>query len=197
MKKPKRPSNSSANMLQEKNDLEKFRVSTEVRDKRISIVFKIIYVIAGLFATSFLRLSELFATGLSERYILEASVTAFLLCVLVYLIAYVFNEMKCMKTSPQMLDKSDMDKTESSYSFIFTSFEVSGITVAMSTIFVISFRACITKTVLYPLYPVCVVLASVFGNALVRQKYAFLFKVLSCVFWSISANCTFILVALL
>lgn len=46
-----------------------FLKTFDIREKRIGIVFKVIYVIAALFASAFLLVSNGFAKGLSDSYI--------------------------------------------------------------------------------------------------------------------------------
>ena len=68
-----------------------FERETDVREKRINIVFKIIYVIALLFVSVFTTIFKSSEQGLTDSYIISACCTSFLLCLLVRMLIYVFN----------------------------------------------------------------------------------------------------------
>lgn len=60
----------------------RFDREAEIREKRIGIVFKVIYVIAAFFAAIFTIISGSYASGLTDTYILFACTDGFLLCLL-------------------------------------------------------------------------------------------------------------------
>ena len=64
-------------------DQEKHVQTIEIRDKRINIVFKTIYVFAIFFAAVFLDLSRQLSAGLTSVFAAEACLAAFLLAVIV------------------------------------------------------------------------------------------------------------------
>ena len=102
--------------------IERFDKEAEIREKRISIVFKVIYVIAVAFAAIFTIIAESYARGLTDTYILFACADGFLLCLLIYMLIYIFNELKCLKLNAEALSEEQHKRTEDAYSFMFTYF---------------------------------------------------------------------------
>lgn len=86
-----------------KNENDRFDRETDIREKRIGIIFKVIYVIALFFAALFTSLSTTRGGGLTDVYILEATATGFLLCLLIYMLVYIFNELKCLKLNSKSI----------------------------------------------------------------------------------------------
>ena len=110
---------------------EDFVKTFDVREKRIGIVFKIIYVFAIALGTVFMDYVKRYELGLDVVYIAESCLMSFLLVMVVSLIVYIINEMKCMRVSTKITDreiKKQNDKTEIYYSNIFSCFMLSGIT---------------------------------------------------------------------
>lgn len=103
--------------------------SIEIREKRINIVFKVLYVFAIAFGTIFLNLAKSFSTTLNGFYLIESCLLSLLLVVIVYMVFYIINEMQCLKIGVLDYKKEDHDKqfehmvnTENSYNCIFIVF---------------------------------------------------------------------------
>lgn len=111
------------------NDIESYSKTIDIREKRIAIVFKVIYVLAIFFAATFTALSSFFGKGITSSVLAFAGASTVLLVVLLYMVGYIINEMKCLKLSPNDLLQSQIDRTEESYSQIFSSLKTSGATV--------------------------------------------------------------------
>lgn len=133
---------------------ERLQNDFDVREKRISIVFKVIYVIAAFFASAVIAISSNFGNGLTKIYIVYVCVASFLLRVLYKLLVYIFDELKCMRIFS--VDKAGKDelniigqmaKTEKDYFRIFGSFYISGIACIVIGIALILVREYFTKTV--------------------------------------------------
>ncbi len=99
----------------------------DIRDKRIGIVFKILYVVAAFFAAAFKLMADGMRKGLEVNHILYSCFAAFLFCLLVKMIIYVFNELKCLKIG-KSVGREQIRRTEKSYSALFDFFCVGGIT---------------------------------------------------------------------
>ncbi len=69
----------------------------DVREKRINIVFKVLYVFAIAFGAIFLDLAKSFSTALNGFYLIESCLLSLLLIVIVYIVFYIINEMQCLK----------------------------------------------------------------------------------------------------
>ena len=110
------------------SDSQEYKDTVEIREKRIGIVFKVIYVIAIFFAAIFLEIAKTFGNGLTNAYIFEVCVSSFFLVMIGYMVFYIINEMKCLKLNATDLPKLQVDITEKSYSKIFSNLYVSGIT---------------------------------------------------------------------
>lgn len=107
---------------------QEYKETIDIREKRIGIVFKVIYVIAIFFAAIFLDMGKTFGNGLTYAYIFEVCVASFLLVIIGYMVFYIVNEMKCLKLNATDLPKVQVDITEKSYSKIFANLYVSGVT---------------------------------------------------------------------
>lgn len=117
---------------QNKND--DYSKTVEIREKRIGIIFKIIYVFAIFFATIFFDMSMIFKDGLNEIYIVETCIISFLLIVMLYMVFYIINEMKCLKINYESLPDDRKKSTEESYEKIFSSLKYVGIFAFVFTI---------------------------------------------------------------
>ena len=147
----------------------RFDRETDIREKRIGIVFKVIYVIAAFFAALFASLSSIREGGLTDVYILEAACTGFLLCLLVYMLVYIFNELKCLKLREEAISSWQYEKTEDSYSFVFTYFTLGSI---ISVLFTIAIGICeeyLTKDLVAIVVTLCAIAASVIGNVMPKR----------------------------
>lgn len=69
----------------------------DVREKRINIVFKVLYVFAIAFGAIFLDLAKSFSTALNGFYLIESCLLSLLLIMIVYIVFYIVNEMQCLK----------------------------------------------------------------------------------------------------
>lgn len=101
----------------------------DVREKRINIVFKVLYVFAIAFGAIFLNLAKSFSTVLTGFYLIQSCLLSLLLIMIVYMVFYVINEMQCLKIDNIDCKKEDHDKqfkhmvnTENSYSSLFLVF---------------------------------------------------------------------------
>lgn len=101
-------------------------ISFENQEKRLNIVFKIIYVVAAFWGVLFLEMGKDFEQGLSPIYIFLACIETLLLTVLLYMVAYVIKEMKCLSFQKKD-NKIHINDAENSYSRIFTNLLCSGI----------------------------------------------------------------------
>lgn len=106
----------------------------DFRFKRINIIFKIIYVVAGFLGAFFVSLGETLNYKISSTYILYSFVSAFLLTNLLNMLNYVFNEIKCMIISPNAFSQDEINKIEISYIFIFKGLLSSGISVVFGVV---------------------------------------------------------------
>ncbi len=147
----------------------RFARETDTREKRIGIVFKVIYVIAAFFAALFTSLSNIREDGLTDVYILEAACTGFLLCLLVYMLVYIFNELKCLKLKQEAISAFQYTKTEDSYTFVFTYFTLGSIISAFLVMAAIASKKYLTKDIVAIVVTSCVILASVIGVTMSKR----------------------------
>lgn len=175
----------------EDNDNKASLNNFDCRDKRIGIVFKVIYVITALFVSLFLYIQS--GINLNES-IIYSGVASFLFWLLFYLIYYVFNELQCLKIGEKSVDEQQFKKTEDSYSFIFTYFYIGllvhlflviGFGITTNYLFNTELNNIIIKKIIFP----SIVLASVIGNI----KNNKLIKIVSSIFWCVSSFFTFYL----
>ena len=163
------PHNKGVEQLEPIKEENRFDRETDIREKRIGIVFKVIYVIAAFFAALFTSLSSIREDGLTDVYLLEATCTGFLLCLLVYMLVYIFNELKCLKLKQEAISSLQYKKTEDSYSFVFTYFTLGSI---ISVLFTITIGACkeyLTKDIVAIVVTMCAIMASVIGNVMSKR----------------------------
>ena len=110
----------------------------EFREKRINIVFKMLYVFAIACGALFLNIEPQFKQGVTDIYLVSCAFLSFTASVLIFILLYIVNEMKCLK-SYKSVEISQKEKADNSYSKIFTGLGVSGISVALlfSVLFII------------------------------------------------------------
>ena len=102
---------------------DRFDKEAEIREKRISIIFKVIYVIAFAFAAVLTVIGESYGNGLTDTYILFACADGFLLCLLIYMLVYIFNaELKEMGRQRALVDLEATSGVVSDAGGIRTSF---------------------------------------------------------------------------
>lgn len=118
----------SGPILLEKTEIdnETYRKTIEIREKRIGIVFKVIYVFAIMFTGVFLDITSKHSRGLSKLYGIECCVAAFLFVMIVSMVLYIIDEMKCMRLKATDLSSEQISNTERSYSNIFYSLYIDG-----------------------------------------------------------------------
>ena len=152
----------------------------DVREKRIGIVFKVIYVIAALFASVFLLVSNDFGKGLSNAYIAYASSTAFLMQLLYKLIVYIFNELRCLKIKGKNVCENEIKelekqirKAEDSYASIFSYFTAGGISSVFAWMVLFCLQEIITKQVSLYIFTIGIVIGSALGNGYYKKNILF------------------------
>ncbi len=180
---------------QDVNISEDFTNTIDIREKRIGIIFKVIYVIALFFASSFMLVASESGKGLSLSYIMYICVTAFLLCLLLRMIVYIFNELKCLKIGGKDVPDKQMCKTEESYSRIFNYFVVGGIASISSAILLNFFRGNMTQDILIYIFSGSIIGGSVFGNMDIK-KYVQILQSISSIFWTIAIIAMFAAIGL-
>ena len=165
---------------------ERFTREADIREKRINIVFKVIYVIAAFFAAIFTIIAGSYDSGLTDTYILFTSVDGFLLCLLAYMLGYIFNELKCLKLHADGISNDQYQRTEDAYSFIFTYF-VLGAVIALIYGSVIGCYHTVLPKMWFP-YVVCICspVAALLGNQL-WSKIERASHYISCILWTIVA----------
>lgn len=113
------------------SDSEAYSKTVEIREKRIGIVFKVLYVLAIFFAAIFIDMGTSFGKGLTPVYLIEVCAAAFLLMLLVYMVIYIINEMKCLKLTATDVPQRQINATEKSYTNIFNYLYVVGAAVVL------------------------------------------------------------------
>ena len=111
----------------EKNELivtDEYNKTIEIREKRIGIVFKIIYVFALFFGAIFWDLNKRDFSNEFNIYVAESCALAFLMVMIISFIMYIIGEMKCMRLSPDSISKDQIKYAEISYSLIFFMFPI-------------------------------------------------------------------------
>ena len=171
--------------------------TVDIREKRIGIVFKVIYVVAIFFAAMFVTLSAGAGEGLTDAYIIEVAVTTLLLAVLIYMVIYILNEMKCLKLFATDLPQKQIEETENSYSNIFLGLRVSGITVLLGTTILTHIKEYLTGMSIVWAFTIALafllVLLSVARN--VSRKKEVVLGVVRCVVGTVMLMCVFLLPA--
>ena len=130
--KPQKTEQQSVSIGKTVSDSEAYAKTVEIREKRIGIVFKVIYVVAIFFAAVFVEMGKSFGEGLTSAYFVEVCAAAFLLMMLVYMVAYIINEMKCLKLTENDVPQRQTDATEKSYTNIFNYLYVAGLTAVIA-----------------------------------------------------------------
>ena len=180
----------------EKNDGGKlsWRDEVEVREKRSGIVFRVIYVVAIFFAAMINIISKDFGTGLTTTYVIEAYCASFLLCLLIKMILYVFNELKCLSFDNEEERERQFEKTEKSYTKLFLYVHTGGVTILLSFPVVVLFKAIITRNILMAtmLVLLCVFIIISFLNRNGNKVWQGFCNVL----WSIIVLCPFLMVGI-
>ncbi len=189
LSKPKRKKNKKDNpVLNER----KFNEFFEIRKERIGIIFKVIYVIAAFFLASVMALQGNEDAGISTVYIIESCAASFLLCLLVVLLIYVFNELQCLKITESVEEKQAL-KTENSYKEIFNYFYVGGTTAIISVFLVENLKTDLTKemfTVIVCVFLICGMVLRFIGN--LTDKYEKARHTANSIVWTL-AICSLIL----
>ena len=162
-----------------------FIQKSEIREKRIGIIFKIIYVIAIFFASVFMLISNTYIKGLTDIYIIQICFAAFLFCILLYMIMYIFNELKCLKICSNDLPKAQEEKTEHSYSAIFEYFFQGGITALLCAFLLGIAKGKITRELMIQVTTISTIIAAVFSQPIGKRGVIF-FNFMSHVFWTVT-----------
>lgn len=169
-----------------------FLKTFDIREKRIGIVFKVIYVIAALFASAFLLVSNGFAKGLSDSYIAYVCFTTFLMQLLYRMIVYIFNELKCLKINGKNITEKEkavmekqVTKVEESYTRIFNYFFAGGVASILAGIALLYTQAVITKDILVLISVVGIINGAVIGNAHYKNHMQF-WQSLCSMIWTIA-----------
>lgn len=165
---------------------DRFDKEAEIRERRISIVFKVIYVIAAFFAAMFTMLAGSYANGLTDTYILFACADGFLLCLLIYMLVYIFNELKCLKLNADALSVEQHKRTEDAYSFIFLYFSLGSVIAIICGCIVGYYRTAIVQEWISYVMGIAVPVAAVLGNQL-NKKVERVCSCISSILWTIAA----------
>ena len=173
----------------------RFARETDIREKRIGIVFKVIYVIAAFFAALFTSLSNIRKDGLTDVYILEAACTGFLLCLLVYMLVYIFNELKCLKLKQEAISAVQYTKTENSYAFVFTYFTLGSILSVFLVMAVGIGKEYLTKDIIAIVVISGVIAANAIGTV-ISKRFEKACRILCSALWTIVAVAVFIGIAI-
>lgn len=178
LKKPVEKNNSAANC----NNKSTLNYNIETREKRINIIFKVIYVNAAILISLILNIQQGIST---KNIIIFSGLFSFLFWIFFYLLNYIFNELQCLKIDEKSIGEKQIKKAEDSYTFIFKYFNI-GIFTHLILIILTGLIADYLKNqyILFIII-ISVVLASSIGNIGKNKKVT---KVISSVLWSI---CTF------
>ena len=95
--------------------------SFEIRDKRLGIIFRVLYVVAAIATT--LSLYRPQCTN-ANYPVICAGIASFLFLTLFNMLVYIFNELKCLKIKGKSISENQFTITEDSYSYIFTYFNI-------------------------------------------------------------------------
>lgn len=177
------------------NNLEKYVHSIDIREKRIGIVFKVIYVLAIFFATLFLMISNDTGEELSTIYTIEVCITVFLLCLLIKMIVYIFNELKCFKLIAEELPQQQIAKTEGSYARIFSYVLNGGITGLFMTMVIGYISTFLTQNILKGVFIIGIILGLAI-DSIHYKKYEHFGQIVSDIVWTIVIISLFVIVKL-
>lgn len=164
--------------------IEKYMYSIDIREKRIAIVFKVIYVFAIFWAALFMTISEDMGEELSTTYTVEVCAIAFLFCLILKMIMYIFNELKCFKLNNEELPQQQIVKTEKCYTRIFKYFSTGGITSFFMAVVVEYMNVYLTQNILRGVFISSIILVSVIYNAHFK-KYEQFWQTFSDIVWTI------------
>ncbi len=144
-----------------------------------------------------MEVSRTASLGVTNIYIFESGIAAFLLTMLIYLIIYVIAEMRCIKIDENMVKKSDVIAAENCYDNLFNCLVVSGAVVVSAIAILIEFSKLITTTVLVCIFIGLVILLSVlFGvSGYLKGKGKKVICLINCIFLSLLLVCFFLLPA--
>ena len=109
------------------NREDQYSRAIDIREKRINIVFKTIYVFAIFFVAVFVDMGNRVGKVVDVIYMCEACISAFFLVLISYMVLYIINEMSCLKLYADDLSKDQIEITERSYSNIFSALTLSGL----------------------------------------------------------------------
>ncbi len=178
----------------ESTDNNSFEKEMEIRKNRIDTIFKVIYVVAVFFAAIFLSLSSIYTQGLTDVYILEASIAGLLLCLLLYLLVYVFNDLKCIKPRRGEVLGQQYKKTEDSYEFVFTYFVCGGLSSMVLFSLGVALKDSLTKGFFALVFMLCGATASFLWGCF-NKKGSKMVSVICCILWTIVAFSFFAILA--
>lgn len=150
---------------------EMFNKTVEIREKRIGIVFKVIYVIAIFFAAIFLLVAENQEQGITDMYIVESCASTFLFFLLYRMVVYIFNELKCLKLNNNDVPEEQISRTEYSYSQIFNYFVAGGIASLIIAIALVETTKYLTQDILRYVSIASIILGSVICNTCDRKNW--------------------------
>lgn len=167
-------------IAQKSDSFDLFMKTFDIREKRIGIVFKVIYVIAALFASVFLLVANGAGKGLSGSYIAYVCLTVFLLQLLYRMIVYIFNELKCLKIRDEIIDekeeeaiKKQIRKAEDSYTRIFSYFTAGGAMSIVAGVALLYAQEVVTKDILLLISVIGIIIGAVMGNACYKKHIHF------------------------
>jgi hypothetical protein len=133
--------------------------------------------------------------GLTDSYILGACGTSFLLCLLVRMLIYVFNELKCLKLKSEEVSDKQYRKTESSYSWIFTYVTLGGIVAIFFAMVIGLLKAWLTREIVGSIMLGLIIFSGAFGEPL-QERYQKVCFYASSTIWTLIVICLLILVAI-
>jgi len=125
-----------------------FKDTIEIREKRIGIVFKVIYVFAIFLGAVFVDMDKRISAELDMFYICESCIFVFLFVMIFRMVFYIIDEMKCMKINPSDVSNELIENTEKSYSEIFSSLWFVAFATFLGWIIVCFARTYITEQIL-------------------------------------------------
>lgn len=176
---------------------EEFKRVVDTRKERVNIVFKVMYVFAIFFGAIFLEVSRTASLGVTDIYIFESGIAAFLLTMLIYLIIYVIAEMRCIKVDENMVKESEVIAAENCYDSLFGCLVVSGVVAISAIAILIEFSKLINATVLVYIFIGLIVLLSVLFciSGYLKGKSKKVLSLINCVILSLLLVCFFLLPA--
>lgn len=176
---------------------EEFKRIVDTRKERVNIVFKVMYVFALFFAAIFLEVSRTASLGVTNIYIFESGIAAFLLTMLIYLIIYVIAEMRCIRIDENMVKKCEVIAAENCYNSLFACLVVSGVVAVSAIVILIEFSKFLTATMLVYIFIGLIVLSSVLFcvSGYLNGKSKKVISLINCVILSLLLVCFFLLPA--